>query len=53
MTKLLVSCAISRLYMRMLSVDLMKNNISLMSLLGARHINICKNVVSIIQQKYL
>ena len=37
--------------MRLLSVDLVKKKYSLMSLLGAKPINIRKNVVSILQEK--
>ena len=53
--KILVSCAIAPLYENV-EVDFVKKkylSISLMSLLGAKPINIGKNVVSIMQQKQL
>ena len=53
MTKTLVSCAIAPLYENVKCRSREKRNISLMSLLGAKPINIRKNVVSIIQQKQL
>ena len=50
MTKILVSCVIAPLYENV-ECRSREKNISLMSLQGAKPINIRKNVVSIIQQK--